>query len=59
MKAIRLSAGVPLHAWRKGIQALAGSVGLMGIFLEYRRRRRMVQFGGKHLIVDENGLRWV
>jgi glycosyltransferase involved in cell wall biosynthesis len=58
-KAIRLSARVPLHAWRKGIQALAGSVGLMGIFLEYRRRRRMAQFGGKQLIVDENGLRWV
>jgi hypothetical protein len=59
LKAMRLSAGIPLRAWRKGIQALAGSVGLMGIFLAYRRNRRVVQFGGKQLAVDENGLRWV
>jgi len=59
VKALCLSAPIPLHAWRKGIQAFAGSVGLMGIFLAYRRRRRRVQFGGKQLAVDENGIRWV
>jgi glycosyltransferase involved in cell wall biosynthesis len=58
-KALRLSVRIPLRAWRKGIQAFAGSVGLMGIFLAYRRRRRRVQFGGKQLAVDENGIRWV
>lgn len=59
LKAMRLSAGIPLRAWRKGIQALAGSVGLMEIFLVYRRNRRAVQFRRKQLAVDENGLRWV
>lgn len=58
-KALRLSARIPLKAWRKGIQAFAGSIGLMKIFLAYRRGRREVQFSGKQLAVDENGVRWV
>jgi glycosyltransferase involved in cell wall biosynthesis len=59
LKATGLSAPIPLRAWRKGIQALAGSVGLMGIFLAYRRKRRMVQFTGKQLAIDDHGIRWV
>jgi glycosyltransferase involved in cell wall biosynthesis len=59
MQAIRISARIPLHAWRKGIQAFAGSVGLMGVFLAYRRSRRTMQFRGKQLTVDKNGVRWV
>lgn len=59
LKAMRFSAGIPLHAWRKGIQAMAGSIGLMGIFLAYRRSRRAVQFAQKQLTVDANGVRWV
>jgi glycosyltransferase involved in cell wall biosynthesis len=59
IKAMRFSPGIPLHAWRKGIQAIAGSVGLIGIFLAYRRNRRAVQFRQKQLTVDGNGVRWV
>ncbi len=59
LKAIRLSARIPLKAWRKGLQALAGSVGLMSIFLAYRRKRRQLQFTGKQLSVDETGIHWV
>ncbi len=58
LKAFPLSAPIPLQAWRKGLQALAGSLGLMGVFLAYRRNRRKVQFSGKQLMVDENGVRW-
>jgi glycosyltransferase involved in cell wall biosynthesis len=59
VNAFRFSTRLPLLAWRKGLQALAGSVGLMGIFLAYRRNRRTVQFGRKQLTIDGNGLRWV
>jgi glycosyltransferase involved in cell wall biosynthesis len=59
VKAIRISPRIPLAAWRKGIQALAGSVGLMGLFLAFRRNRRRVQFGGKQLAVDETSIHWV
>lgn len=59
VQALRISAAIPLRAWRKGLQACAGSVGLMGIFLAYRRRRRKVQFGGQQLTVDGNGLHWL
>jgi glycosyltransferase involved in cell wall biosynthesis len=58
-QAIRLRPRTPLRAWRKGLQACAGSVGLMGLFLAYRRKRRKLQFGSQQLGVDENGIRWV
>jgi glycosyltransferase involved in cell wall biosynthesis len=58
VRAIRLSARIPLRAWRKGLQACAGSVGLMGLFLAYRRGRRKVQFREKQFHVSENGLWW-
>jgi glycosyltransferase involved in cell wall biosynthesis len=58
VKAIRLSARIPLRAWRKGIQACAGSVGLMGLFLAYRRGRRKVQFSKKQLRVSGDGVWW-
>jgi len=58
-KALRISARVPLRAWRKGIQAIAGSFGLMGLFLAYRRGRRKVQFGEKQIHVDDMGVRWI
>lgn len=59
LKAARLSPRIPLKSWRKGLQALAGSTGLMGIFLAYRRKRRQVQFSGKQLSVDAAGIHWV
>jgi glycosyltransferase involved in cell wall biosynthesis len=59
LQAIHFSARTPLRAWRKGLQAAAGSVGLMGVFLAYRRSRRAVQFGQTQLAVDGNGIRWV
>jgi glycosyltransferase involved in cell wall biosynthesis len=58
-KAICLSARIPLRAWRKGLQAFAGSMGLMGLFLAYRRGRRKVQFSKKQLRVSGNGVGWV
>jgi glycosyltransferase involved in cell wall biosynthesis len=58
VKAIRLSARIPLRAWRKGLQACAGSVGLMGLFLAYRHGRRKVQFSKKQLRVNGNGVWW-
>lgn len=58
LKAVFLSAGIPLRAWRKGIQAFAGTVGLMQLFLLYRSGRRRIQFGEKQLLVDESGVRW-
>jgi len=57
-KALSLSAKIPLRAWRKGVQALAGSIGLMNVFLAYRRHRRRLQFGRKQLVVDDAGVRW-
>jgi glycosyltransferase involved in cell wall biosynthesis len=59
VKAIGILPRIPLRAWRKGIQAIAGSIGLMGIFLAYRRKRRKVQFKGEKLAIDENGIRWL
>ncbi len=48
-----------LHAWRKLIQALAGSLGLMDIFLIYRHNRRRIQFQDKQLVVDSAGVHWL
>jgi hypothetical protein len=47
-----------LRNWRKLIQSLAGSIGLMDVFLTYRRKRRGMQFHNQHLIVDSSGVHW-
>jgi glycosyltransferase involved in cell wall biosynthesis len=46
------------QTWRKLLQAAAGSLGLMGVFLAYRRSRRAAQFHGQQLTVDEHGVGW-
>jgi glycosyltransferase involved in cell wall biosynthesis len=48
-----------LSTWRKLIQSLAGWLGLIDIFLVYRRNRRMLQFNNKQLTVDESGVHWM
>jgi glycosyltransferase involved in cell wall biosynthesis len=55
---LRLSPGLALRAWRKFLQALGGSVGLMPLFLVYRRARRRMQFSNQQLTVDPQGVRW-
>ena len=56
---LRLSPGMALRIWRKFLQAFGGSLGLMPLFLAYRRSRRKVQFGTRQLTVDEQGVRWI
>ena len=49
------------RTWRKLFQAMAGSVGLMGVFLAYRRNRRKAQFRryrSQQLMVDASGVHW-
>jgi glycosyltransferase involved in cell wall biosynthesis len=58
VKAMRLSPGLALKAWRKALQALLGSLGFSGLFLAYRDTRRKVQFKSRQLWVDEHGVRW-
>ncbi len=48
-----------MRAWRKLLQALAGSIGMMDIFLAYRRSRRQLQYSGQQLVVDSSGVNWV
>jgi glycosyltransferase involved in cell wall biosynthesis len=48
-----------LRIWRKFIQALIGSIGLAGIFLLYRRKRRDIQFHGRQLMVGPTGVNWI
>jgi hypothetical protein len=48
-----------LRIWRKFLQAFGGSLGLMPLFLAYRRKRRKMQFGTEQLMVDEQGVRWI
>jgi len=55
---MRLSPLMAVRIWRKFLQALGGSLGLMPLFLAYRRSRRKVQFGARQLIVDDSGVRW-
>lgn len=45
--------------WRKLLQSLAGTVGLMNIFLAYRKLRRQRQFSTKQLTVDASGVHWI
>jgi glycosyltransferase involved in cell wall biosynthesis len=56
---LRLSPRLALRAWRKFLQALGGSLGLMPLFLSYRRARRRMQFGRRQLTVDSEGVRWL
>lgn len=55
---LRLSPRMALRVWRKFLQALAGSLGLMPFFVAYRRLRRRAQFSGRQLTVDSQGVRW-
>ncbi len=57
-KGFSLAPGMAVRIWRKFLQALAGSLGLMPVFLAYRRSRRKIQFGARQLIVDRDGVRW-
>jgi len=57
-QAFRLRPGMILRAWRKVLQALAGTLGLMGIFIAYRQTRRKLQHRSQRLIVNANGVNW-
>jgi glycosyltransferase involved in cell wall biosynthesis len=59
MQAWKLSPLRVLRVWYKILQALGGMVGLRSLFLAYRRMRRSVQHGTKHLEVNDTGISWV
>ncbi len=44
--------------WYKVVQAAGGAVGLGKVFLAYRRVRRRLQHGTRHLVVDAQGPHW-
>jgi len=56
---LRMSPAMALRIWRKFLQAFGGSLGLIPLFLAYRRNRRKIQFGTEQLTVDEQGVRWI
>jgi hypothetical protein len=58
-KAFRSTPFAVGRVWYKGVQALGGTLGLGGAFLAYRQARRKIQYGSKHLLVDEQGIHWV
>jgi glycosyltransferase involved in cell wall biosynthesis len=47
-----------LRVWYKVLQALGGMLGLNSLFLAYRRMRRKVQYGTKHLVVSDSSVFW-
>jgi glycosyltransferase involved in cell wall biosynthesis len=47
-----------LKVWYKVLQALGGMIGLNSLFLTYRRMRRKVQYGTKHLVVKDSNVFW-
>jgi glycosyltransferase involved in cell wall biosynthesis len=55
----QLSPGMALQIWRKFLQALGGSLGLMPLFLAFRHNRRKIQFGARQLAVDDKGVHWI
>lgn len=57
-QALRLSPGVAMRMWYKGVQALGGALGLRKLFLSYRNTRRSASHGERQLTVDENGVHW-
>jgi glycosyltransferase involved in cell wall biosynthesis len=58
MQAWKLSPPRVIRVWYKVLQALGGMVGLRSLFLAYRRMRRKVQHGTKHLAVNDTGISW-
>ncbi|MCL4559685.1 MAG: glycosyltransferase [Chloroflexi bacterium] len=57
-RAFRLSPPEAIRFWFKGAQALGGTLGLSSLFMAYRAGRRKLQFGGKKIVVSEQGPRW-
>jgi hypothetical protein len=55
----QLSPSMALQIWRKFLQALGGSLGMMPLFFAFRRNRRKLQFGSCQLSVDEKGVHWI
>lgn len=47
-----------LKVWYKVLQASGGMIGLNSLFLAYRRIRRKVQYGTKHLVVKDSSVFW-
>ncbi len=47
-----------IRVWYKVLQALGGIIGLNSLFLAYRRMRRKIQHGTKHLAVNDIGVFW-
>lgn len=47
-----------IRVWYKVLQALGGIIGMSSLFLAYRRIRRRVQHGSKHLVVNNVGVFW-
>jgi hypothetical protein len=47
-----------LRVWYKWLQALGGALGLGGVFLFYRKLRRIVTHRKQRLLVYENGIHW-
>jgi len=58
LQAFRLSPSVACQLWYKGLQALGGVLGLQRLFQFYRRTRRKISLGVRHLIVDDTGVYW-
>ncbi|HEX7620906.1 MAG TPA: glycosyltransferase family 2 protein [Anaerolineales bacterium] len=58
-RAIRLHLPTALKYWYKIIQALGGVLGLDKIFLDYRIRRRRIQYHSQQMRVSEKGIEWV
>jgi glycosyltransferase involved in cell wall biosynthesis len=58
-QAYRLSPRVVGKVWYKVLQALGGALGLSGLFLTYRRLRRLVQHASQRITVDSSGVHWV
>jgi glycosyltransferase involved in cell wall biosynthesis len=57
-KAWMLSPKQVIRVWYKVLQALGGIIGLSSLFLAYRRMRRNVQHGTRHLAVNDTGVFW-
>jgi glycosyltransferase involved in cell wall biosynthesis len=57
-KACLISPSSAFKVWYKVLQALGGSLGLMGVFLAYREARRSLQHRDQYLRVDQDGVHW-
>lgn len=59
LRAWQISPASVIRVWYKVVQALGGALGLGFLFLAYRRLRRILSHGARHLAVNENGVQWI